>query len=132
MVKDKGLEVLPGADRAKMKTLLSDMALTYKGAEFAGLGVLQQADLEILLNIMGDPTEMSGLTADIQTAKLNEFRNMLLAGYDKKLDARGFDPITPEQILGVGGKKSKASTVKPKPINKLLKKNFINNARGSK
>ena len=103
MVGDNGLQFLPGKEKARMETLLSDMALTYKGEEFAGLGVLTGPDLDILLKIMGDPTTLSATTADIQRVKLEEFRNMLLAGYNKKLDSRGFNPITPEQINSIGG-----------------------------
>jgi hypothetical protein len=109
MVNDEGLALLPGKRKAKMETLISDMALTYKGVDFAGLGVLTGPDLDILLNIMGNPTSFAGLTADIQNEKLNEFRDLLISGYNKKLDTRGFNPITPEQISGFGGTKVQLS-----------------------
>jgi hypothetical protein len=112
MVGENGLQFLPGQEKAKMESLLSDMALTYKGPEFAALGVLAGPDMDILLKTMGDPTTLGGLTANIQKAKLNQFRDILLAGYNKKLDTRGFNPITPEQISAFGGsskpKKSRA------------------------
>jgi len=113
MVDKNGLEFLLGEGKAKMETLLSDMALTYKGEAFAGLGVLTGPDLDILLDVMGNPTKLAATTADIQLAKLKEFREMLLAGYDKKLDARGFNPISHDQIKSVGGSgKSSTTAVK--------------------
>ena len=111
MVDKNGLEFLLGEGKAKMETLLADMALTYKGEAFAGLGVLTGPDLDILLDVMGNPTKLAATTADIQKAKLNEFREMLLAGYDKKLDARGFNPVSPNQIKSVGGSDSSSTTV---------------------
>jgi len=106
MVGKNGLQVLPGKEKAKMETLLSDMALTYKGEDFAGLGVLTGPDLDILLNIMGDPTKLSGMSAEIQKTKLNEFREMLIDGYNKKLDSRGFNPVDANSIKSIGGNKA--------------------------
>lgn len=103
MVEKHGKEVLPSEEKAIMQSLISDIGLTYKGTDFANLGVLNGPDLEILLKIMGDPTSLTTMPANQQKAKLSTFRDILLKGYNKKLDARGFDPLTPEQIISVGG-----------------------------
>ena len=97
-----GLEKLPTSEQARMKTLIGNIALQYKGKDFANLGVLTGPDLDILMSVTGDPTSFSALSSDIQGQKLRQFKSGLISGYNKTLISRGFDPIDPEVLGGMG------------------------------
>ena len=116
MVEKHGKKYMPTEEKAEMESLIADIALAYKGDDFARLGVLNGDDLKILLKIMGDPTTLIGAPANQQLKKLTTFRNILLRGYNKKLDTRGFNPLSPEQIRSVGGASAPAISNENKSI----------------
>jgi hypothetical protein len=97
-----GTQRVPTEERAQMETLIANLGIIYKGEQFAGLGVLQQADLEFLLKIMGDPTDFLGLPANQQIKKLNEFERNFMKQYNNKLSSRGFDPVGMSILSGLG------------------------------
>jgi hypothetical protein len=102
MIEEHGLEYAPSQTQAKMKTILSNITLQYKGEEFAGLGVLAGPDMEILLEATGNPTQFSLLSAADQMAKMKQFRKGLIEGYNKKLMSRGFDTVDIGKLQSMG------------------------------
>ena len=102
LVREHGLEYAPSEAQARMKTILSNISLQYKGEDFAKLGVLAGPDMEILLEATGNPTKFSLLSAEEQLAKMDQFRKGLIEGYNKKLINRGFDPVDIIELQSLG------------------------------
>lgn len=88
------------ATNAKVQNLLKDAQLTYKGEAFAKLGVLTGPDMDILDQVLEDPTTFKNLGRIISSpegkanllSRYDDVANRITKNVDNKLQTRGFSP----------------------------------------
>ena len=75
-----------------IKNKIARAQLTYKGDSFAKLGVLAGPDMNILNQIIEDPTQIAGLAKGKEgiVKRLMDLKNSINYGIDAKMESRGF------------------------------------------
>lgn len=89
-VRGKGLQVLPGGDKAKLSSDLKLLQGLMKGPAMLNLGALSSSDFAMLEAITGDPTSFSDYFrggSDAAVTRLEQLRANLVKGYDTKVSA---------------------------------------------
>jgi len=93
LVNSVGFETLPTEKRGRMRQLSTNIQTLLKGKSFADLGVLQGQDLELLLNMIPDPTSWTTrLTSTLPEvrAQLQASREYLHHKLNSTLSTEGF------------------------------------------
>ena len=106
LVAKHGLEVLPGPVKTRMEALVRQLGIKAKGPAFAELGVLAGPDLQILDDMIGDPTSWRTVFkggADDVRARLGVFRDAVKTNMANKKRLYGYSESGGETKT-VGGK----------------------------
>jgi hypothetical protein len=94
-----GNKVLPGAVRARMGSLATNLQLTAKGPNMYGLGVIAGPDMDLLNAVISNPTKKDATIADFFSGggdaaesmeRLRVFREQLGSKIHTALSTRGF------------------------------------------
>lgn len=118
-----GSAILPGEKRSQMQSLVRDLQLAMKGKAGYELGVLTGPDLDLLEEVIPNPSNEKGAFADFFTkgentvAKLKTLRSQLRRRFDRRVAASGFSPEkqTASEPAGVAPVDSDKKTPSGKP-----------------